>query len=237
MWPFSTSQSLAGSGLLHGFTDCHCHLLPGVDDGVRTLQESLTFLSRYESLGIREVWLTPHVMEDVPNTPSFLRQRFAELCAAYHGTVQLHLAAENMLDALFSERLKKGDVLPWGVDADRLLVETSTFSAASNFWDVMQNILSAGYFPILAHPERYHYMEMYTYRELRSMGVEMQLNLFSLLGLYGKRVQHTAERLLGDGYYKYIGSDLHSLETLEWALGRKLDKTLLKEVKNLLNVK
>lgn len=92
---------------LEGMTDWHCHILPGVDDGVRTMDESISILKSYEEAGIAEVWLTPHIMEDVPNTTEFLRQRFIELQHRYHGSVKLHLAAENMLDNLFEERLQK----------------------------------------------------------------------------------------------------------------------------------
>ena len=109
MWPFRKKKTLAESGLLHGFTDWHCHLLPGVDDGVRTLDESLAILASYEQQGIRSVWLTPHIMEDIPNTTALLKARFAELITAYQGPLQLHLAAEHMLDGLFEERLRNRD--------------------------------------------------------------------------------------------------------------------------------
>ena len=98
---FSSKRSLEKSGIFQCFTDCHCHILPGVDDGIKTMGDSLAVLSYYEELGIREVWLTPHIMEDVPNSPSVLRSRFEELSSAYSGKIVLHLGAENMLDALF----------------------------------------------------------------------------------------------------------------------------------------
>lgn len=78
--------SLSASGLFRGFTDWHCHLLPGVDDGSPDLAATLSILSFYERLGIREVWLTPHVMEDIPNTTAALRERFAALEDAYRSS-------------------------------------------------------------------------------------------------------------------------------------------------------
>lgn len=106
MWFFKKREKQNIIKLI-GFTDYHSHILPGVDDGVQTMDESLEILRLYEEQGIKSVWLTPHIMEDIPNTTAHLRDRFAELQAAYTGGVQLHLAAENMLDNLFEERLGK----------------------------------------------------------------------------------------------------------------------------------
>ena len=108
MWPFTKRTSLADSGIFRGFTDCH--LLPGVDDGVQTMEETLRILSLYEELGVTEVWLTPHIMEDMPNTTASLKARFKALEAAYQGNIGLHLAPENMLDNLFEERLEQNDL-------------------------------------------------------------------------------------------------------------------------------
>ena len=94
IWPFSKKISLLECGFFEGTTDWHCHILPGVDDGVRTTEYALEVLSYYEQTGIREVWLTPHIMEDVPNETGQLRARFAEFKTAYTGPIRLHLAAE-----------------------------------------------------------------------------------------------------------------------------------------------
>ena len=106
---------------MHGMTDWHCHILPGVDDGFKRLEDSLAALGRYELLGLSEVWLTPHVMEDVPNETEALRSRFSELCDAYGGPVRLHLAAEYMMDNLFEGRLEARDLLPLGTGGRHLL--------------------------------------------------------------------------------------------------------------------
>ena len=76
-----------------------------MDDGIQTMKDSLAVLNYYESIGISDVWLTPHIMEDIPNTTADLRARYSELLDAYKGPVKLHLAAENMIDNLFNERL------------------------------------------------------------------------------------------------------------------------------------
>ena len=210
MWPFKKHYSLEESGFFKEFTDWHSHILPGVDDGVQTMEEALEILCLYERLGMKSVWLTPHIMEDIPNATTHLKERFAELQAAYSGNVQLHLAAENMLDNLFEERLEQDDLLPIGEKGNYLLVETSYFNPPINLYGILEQIKAQGYYPVLAHPERYFYMEKKDYRKLREMGVRFQLNLPSLAGMYGKLVKNKAEMLWYDNKIHLYGTDIHS---------------------------
>ncbi len=230
MWPFAKRISLKDSGIFNGFTEWHCHLLPGVDDGVQTLDESLEILRLYEDLGIQAVWLTPHIMEDIPNTTSHLRQRFAQLQAAYTGPLTLHLAAENMLDTLFEERLSCNDLLPLGEHQDHLLVETSYFNPPMGLQGTLQRIQASGYHPVLAHPERYVYMDQSDYQELKALGVKFQLNLPSLTGAYGKRIQKRAEWLLKNNLYDLEGTDTHHLDFLREALDTPIKQEVLQAV-------
>lgn len=224
MWPFRRHTTLTASGILQGFTDRHCHLLPGVDDGVKTLEKALQILAFNEQLGIREVWLTPHIMEDIPNTTEGLRETFKELQAAYSGHITLHLASENMLDNLFEERLETDDLLPLGEDGRSLLVETSYFNPPMGLDDTLQRIKTKGYFPVLAHPERYMYMEKADYQRLKALGVKFQLNLPSVAGAYGPEVRAKAEWLLQNGLYDMAGSDAHGLGAWQMAVARKISK-------------
>ena len=211
MWLFKKKIRLKDSGFFQGFIDWHCHLLPGVDDGVQTMEESLQILSFYEQLGVSEVWLTPHIMEDIPNTTEGLKERFAKLNAAYQGNITLLLAAENMLDNLFEERLAKNDLLPLGKDGKHLLVETSYFNPPMELLSVLQRIQKKGYYPLLAHSERYEYMQKRDYQALKEEHVSFQLNLPSLAGMYGKHVQEKAEALLKAGMYDRTGCDIHAI--------------------------
>lgn len=205
-------------------TDCHSHLLPGVDDGVGELTESLGILDGMECRGVRKVWLTPHVMEDVPNATVVLLTKFSLLKAAYSGAVRLGLAAEYMLDNLFEERLETDDLLPLCEAGRRyLLVETSCFSPPMNLLSVLERIRAKGYFPLLAHPERYLYMKESDYRALKAGGIAFQLNLPSLAGMYGKHVQKKAVLLLKAGMYDLAGNDIHSSEYLNILLRAKID--------------
>ena len=203
-----------------GGIDYHCHLLPGVDDGFQELDKTLEMLARYEEVGMKEVWFTPHIMEDVPNETSHLREVFAKTKEAYQQDfarrnpadrqkLKLHLAAENMLDALFEKRLRQNDLLPLGDEGSYLLVETSIFSAPMNFRGLLERIKNKGYTPVLAHPERYLYMEKSDYEALKAQGIKFQRNLFSIEGQYGDKVKKRCQKLLKWGMYDFVGSDLH----------------------------
>lgn len=229
---FKRKVSVADSGILRGMTDCHSHLLPGVDDGVKTLSETLEILKEMEKQGIVEVWFTPHIMEDIPNKTADLRQMFEETEAAYqavNGTIKLHLAAEYMLDTLFEERLGKEDVLPIELDGKRyLLVETSYFNPPMDLYEMLKRIQQKGYYPLLAHPERYEYMGMKDYQELKSEGVFFQLNIPSLGEMYGKDIQKKTEKLLKAGVYEFRGCDVHSGNCFRYAIRSEIEKTLLR---------
>lgn len=213
---FSRKKSIRQSGMTAGLTDWHSHILPGVDDGVATIGDSLAILDAYAGMGYSRVWLTPHIMEDVPNSPDDLRRRFADLKLAYKGPIELRLAAENMLDPLFEQRLEAGDLLPIGDHADHLLVETSYINPPADFRRLLSRIKSKGYFPVLAHPERYRYMTEDDYRNLHADDIMFQLNLFSLLGVYGPEPARKASWLLRNGLADIAGSDIHRPSMLDF---------------------
>ena len=210
---FNRRTSILESGLLKNAVDQHSHILYGLDDGVKTLEDSLAILRFLEEQGVSEVWFTPHVMEDVPNTTEGIRARFDELRTVYAGGLQLHLAAEYMIDTLFEVRLARRDLLEHGEDV--VLVETSAIAPPINLWSVLDQMLKSGYRPLIAHPERYRYMGRDDYQELRNMGCILQLNLPSIVGFYGETVRQRAEYLLDKGWYRMVGSDCHRFKAIQ----------------------
>ena len=225
MWLFKDKvASIEDSGMLSGLTDWHSHVLPGVDDGIKTLDDALELLRHFEEKGVNTLWLTPHIMEDYPNSTDKLRTRFEELQNAWKGSLKLRLASENMLDSLFEERLSAGDLLPIGENADHLLVETSYFSAPMEFDGMIDSIMSAGYYPLLAHPERYTYMNEDDYKRLREKGVKMQLNYVSLVGGYGETAKKKSIWLLKNGFIDVVGSDVHRLKSNQTLIAERPSK-------------
>lgn len=220
---------------ISGITDWHSHLLPGVDDGVKTIDESISILSAMEKAGIRRVWLTPHIMEDIPNTTEELKARFSKLYSSYGGSIRLKLASENMIDGLFAERLAARDLLPIGENSDMLLVETSYFNPPMNFDKTIENIKAAGFTPLVAHPERYTYVTDYgEYQRWKDMGCVFQLNLLSLGGHYGGKARHNALELLKNRMYDFAGSDIHRAAHLESLKKIRIPGKLADEVASLL---
>lgn len=209
LWPFNSVDKLSKSGLLHGYVDWHSHILPGVDDGIRTMDESLATLEAFEAQGVRKVWLTPHVMEDCPNTTERLRERFEDLRQVYKGGMELALASENMLDSLFEERLQAKDFLPIGSNGDYLLVETSYVNPPYGMEEMIDGVFKIGLTPILAHPERYRYMNEQDYRHWKGKGVLFQSNFISLVGGYGETARKKIEWMLKENMVDLVGSDVH----------------------------
>ena len=225
-------KSLQDSGVLKGAADSHSHILWGVDDGIKTLEDSLSVLAYEESLGVTDVWCTPHIMEDVPNTTEALKARFAELEDMYKGSVRLHLAAEYMMDNLLEEWLVKRDLLL--LDDDTLLVETSTVAAPYDINGTLSAIMSAGYTPLFAHPERCRFLCEKDFEQIHAKGVKFQLNLGSLIGYYGPSAKRKAEWLLEKGWYSAFGSDCHRLRSIQEQFSRKeLSRKVVERMKGI----
>ena len=255
MWFFNKKTTIKESGILAGATDYHSHILPGVDDGVESMEEALRILAAYEEIGIKGLWLTPHIMEDIPNTPEKLQVRFAELRGAYKGNIALNLAAEYMIDNNLHKLLnnsncpsfQKGtsnaesiaegvrNLLPIGTKGNHLLVETSYFSSPIRLHETLKQIKAIGYYPILAHPERYMYMDTDDYIELKDEDVKFQLNILSLGGYYGNTAKKKAEWILNKGFYNIIGSDLHHEDAIELITGYRLDEKKIALVNKLIH--
>ena len=212
MWILHSAKTITKSNVLKGITDCHSHLLPGIDDGVDTFEESFDILNIMEQQGIKKIWLTPHIMEDIPNETIKLRVLFQKLLSNYKGSIEINLAAEYMMDNLLEERLAKDDLLPLQEGRRYLLVETSYFNKPMDMLFMLKRIRSKGYYPLLAHPERFEYMQLSEYKALKSENVFFQLNIPSLVGVYGRHVQVKAENLLKLGMYDMVGCDTHSIE-------------------------
>lgn len=191
-------------------TDIHSHLLPGLDDGSPDIETSLKLIRRLGELGFQKLYTTPHIFQELyPNTrqtiDAALNQLQIALQAAQIG-VTLGAAAEYMLDADFV------------IDAQLLclpnrhvLIEMSYLAEFPQVEQVVFDLQLQGYNVILAHPERYNFYHQNfdKYHRLKDRGCLFQLNLLSVTGYYGKPVKDIAMKLLKNGLYDLVGTDLH----------------------------
>ncbi|MBW7893239.1 MAG: hypothetical protein H3C48_19930 [Chitinophagaceae bacterium] len=206
---------LTESIFFSGFTDYHNHILPGVDDGMATMEEAFAALAFFEQLGVSTIVFTPHEMNDIKLAAGRREEVYEQLLAGYTGGMQLVLAGEYMLDSGFEERMREGLRV---LKDDWVLVETSFWAPPNHLYDLLFQITLAGFTPVIAHPERYAYMGRPVYHRLKEKDCLLQLNLLSLAGQYGGRVQKNAEYLLDQGMYDLVGTDIHRLHSFKESL-------------------
>jgi protein-tyrosine phosphatase len=203
--------------------DVHSHLIPGIDDGSSSMEESLVMMRALHELGYRKLITTPHVMSDAyKNTPERIQQGLNDLreAVASEGLdLELEAAAEYYLDDGFSQKLGERELLTFGGKNKYLLVETSYVARPMNLNEVIFQLNTMGYSPVLAHPERYQYFwddnAVDSIRELRQRGMKMQVNIGSFAGRYSKSAAIIARNLAHEGLIDLIGSDLHRPQQLE----------------------
>lgn len=215
---FTRKQFLVDS--LDNFVDVHNHMLPGIDDGARDVEESMALVKGFSEFGVNRFVASPHIMHGLyPNTPETIGAALNQLKDALwengYKDVALDAGAEHMIDDNFEALLEGGEVMP--LRNVYLLVEMSFLQAPLNFDQAIIKVASAGYYPILAHPERYKFLHLRSgkYRKFREQGISLQLNLLSLCDYYDKEVQKMALKLLDEGMVDFVASDVHRVEHLE----------------------
>lgn len=202
--------------LLSGSVDIHCHILPGIDDGSKSVAESKVMIDAYHELGFKKIIATPHIMKGTyPNTKETISNSFEELKKGLGNQVNLihNTAAEYMIDEDFEGFLDAGSLLP--LKDKFILVEMSYFQQPINFQQNIFKLLHNGFVPILAHPERYNFIKnIEEYYELKAFGCMFQLNLLSLTDHYGEIVRKKASLLLKKNLYNFLATDAHHVRHL-----------------------
>lgn len=218
---------------MSGWVDLHCHYVPAVDDGVRTLDESVTLLKGLAALGYRKVVATPHIRTaQFDNRKAGLTAAFADLgesLADEDGLPDRGLAAEHYCDDVFYRLFQEGEALPYPGGKAALVefhYDVWPQRVEGVFWEMQR----AGVVPVLAHPERYAGLRRRTdpLDPLLDVGVVCLLDLMSLVGRYGRSAKATAERMLEEGVYEAACSDSHrpsDVERVERAIERLRELT------------
>jgi protein-tyrosine phosphatase len=205
---------------MEGLVDLHCHYLPGIDDGVRTFDEGVALCRALAAAGYAVVAATPHIRTAMfDNEKADLMQRFerfAQQASDEADLPQLTLGAEHFCDDRFWELFEQGQVLPYG-GGKALLIELPPDAVPVRLGDRCFRMQVRGMLPVIAHPERYTPLFASTapIERLIEMGVPCLLDLMSLVGKYGRKPKHTAERMLEEGAYYAACSDCHRPDDVE----------------------
>jgi protein-tyrosine phosphatase len=201
-------------------TDVHSHLIPGIDDGVKSWDESLSILAQLQDLGIEKVITTPHIISDYyPNSPQLIREKVEELNvkAKSRGlAITIEAGAEYLLDDGFVKQIASdADLMVFG--GKYILIETAFMNKPMNLEEVFFSLKTKGLEPVFAHPERYIYIQEdpSLLERLKAMEVLLQVNAMSFTGHYSKEAKKTAELMVKKGWVDLVGSDIHHQKHLD----------------------
>lgn len=217
-------------------TDVHSHLLPGIDDGAQNIEETIENVRNLYSLGFKRFITTPHIMGDsYKNTPEIIKNALEIARNAIKDEfpdVILEAAAEYYLDEHFINLIDtNSELLTFG--KNHILFETSYINEPSQLHSVIFNLKSKGYIPVLAHPERYHFIHgVEKLKEIKERGALLQMNLNSLAGYYSKPVKKLAEAMVDHKLVDLVGTDYHGTRHFE-PLKNTFSKKHFKKLKDL----
>ena len=233
----SKPQAIDFSSLV---TDMHSHLLPGIDDGAKTIEDSIHLIRSLNELGFKKIITTPHIMSDYyKNTPEIIHKGLDEVRVALKREkipVSISAAAEYYVDDGFVKKLETEKLLTFG--DNYLLFEISYINCPENINEIIFRMQVLGYKPIMAHPERYPfwYSNFDQYKHFRDNGVLLQVNTNSLGGYYGYEAKKIAEKLIDNEMVDLLGTDTHHLKHIQGLQKCTTEKYLHKVVEfNLLN--
>ena len=215
---FSIFNKTRNQKLFNGIIDYHNHILPGIDDGSKSADESLEMLDMYENLGIEKIFPSPHIYKDLyPNTAEKINASFRSLSeiSKNHKVNLLGYIAEYMIDEYFLNDIekKKKFLTCFG---NHVLVEMPFFGEIKVLKNAIFLLQTEGYCPILAHPERYTFIRTVDdIKKIKRTGVKMQLNALSLIGFYSKESEKKAKLFLKNGLYDSVCTDAHNVSQLK----------------------
>ena len=217
-------------------TDIHSHLIPGIDDGSKSMDESIEMIETFIALGYTKLITTPHIMSHrYPNTRAVLEEGLVALKEELQKReleIEIEVASEYYLDETVMELVEQRDILTFG--KNYMLFEMSYVQPLHHLKEMIFEIKVAGYTPVLAHPERYIYMheDFGKYERLKEMGVLFQVNIPSLGGYYSKPIRKVAKRIAEAGMIDFVGSDAHKMTHLNALREVRSKKTYAKLFNN-----
>ena len=223
--------------------DIHSHLVPSIDDGSKSVEDSVNMISQFVEFGYKKIITSPHIMGDgYRNTPETILGGLEKVKLALKENninVEMSAAAEYYVDYDFERKLDTEELLTFG--NKYLLFEVSYLHPPDNLNNVIFKMQTQGYKPVLAHPERYNFWhrEFDKYESFVDKGVLLQLNINSLTGYYSIPTKKIAEQMIDKNMISFVGSDCHHVGHLNLMKEVIYEPHLLKLIEsgNLLNNK
>ena len=199
-----------------GFIDIHSHILPGIDDGAKNVEESKALLAEMQKMGFSKIIGTPHTFSGVyDNTTQSISESYKKLMVNKKQGVEIIYASEYMIEEEFLKKVHNRDILC--LKNNYVLIEMSYISPPAILKETLFQLILNGYIPILAHPERYIFYEKNfdVFYDLKNRGCKFQINLLSLTGYYGKKSVFILKKLISNDLINFVGSDIHNLLQIE----------------------
>ncbi len=213
MFHFLKSKPKLPELIPNDFVDIHSHVLSGIDDGAKTMEDSNYLMKQMQNFGFHKSIATPHTLTNIwNNTPEIINytlEKTKKELPELTNQLDLKAASEYIIDEHFVTLFAEKKLLT--LKDKMVLVEMSYINPPIQLFDVLFDMQVAGYVPVLAHPERYlfYHNNFDQYKKLKKAGCYFQLNLLSTVGYYGKHVATTADKLLKNGMIDFVGSDFH----------------------------
>lgn len=210
--------------------DIHSHLIPGIDDGAQSMQDSIHLIRLLQNIGFKKIITSPHIMTGgYNNTPAIINEGKENVIAELKRqniTIEFDAYAEYYIDDTINDKLQEELIF---VGNKLILAELSYFTKPFNYLQLFFNLNKAGYQVILAHPERYpyfHQSDLEEYKQIKDMGILLQGNITSFSGAYGQGAKNIVEKLVKENMIDLLGTDLHNEKHFNLILQSMKSKTL-----------
>ena len=195
----------------NGFVDIHSHILPGIDDGAKNIEESVELIKKMRDLGFSKIIGTPHTYSGVHNNSNeSIENAYLSLQENIKNDIKISFASEYMIDNTILKKIEEKSLLC--LKENYVLVEMSYISANINLYEIIFKLQLNDYIPVIAHPERYRYFHenFSEYVKMKNIGCKFQMNLLSTTGYYGNEILKISNKLLKENMIDFVGSDIHN---------------------------
>lgn len=240
MLSFLKSKPYLKDLLAGNYIDIHSHLLPGIDDGAKTITDTGKLAKSFQEMGVSQFITTPHISHYIwNNSPETIIAKHQETKLLLEGEnikIPFQSAAEYFMDDWFEKHFQNEKLLT--LKDNYVLVEMSYMNAPVQLYKILFDLQVAGYTPVLAHPERYlfYHKNFNEYNKLKKAGCMFQLNLLAVVGYYGSEITKVAGELLKKGMYDFAGTDVHHnnhIKSFEQKI--KIDNVNVSALKGIIN--